>query len=158
MPLILLPSFFTMAISQALIPIISKSYSNNNKSYTKYKIKQSIIYSLMIGIPVTMLFLINPYFPLKVIYNTNEGISYIRFLAPICLLHYIQAPMTSSLQAMGKAKEAMHGTLMGMFFRTTFLFLFSMLHIGMWGLIIAISVNIIVVTFHQARQLKKFIN
>ena len=39
MPLILLPSFFTNAISQALIPTISYSYSNNHKTYVKNKIK-----------------------------------------------------------------------------------------------------------------------
>ena len=38
MPLLLLPSFFTMAISQALLPIVSKSYANGNKQYTKNKI------------------------------------------------------------------------------------------------------------------------
>ena len=37
MPLLLLPSFFTLAISQALIPVVSKSYSDNNIIYTKKK-------------------------------------------------------------------------------------------------------------------------
>ena len=37
MPMLLLPSFFTLAISQALIPIVSKSYSDNNFIYVKRK-------------------------------------------------------------------------------------------------------------------------
>ena len=70
------------------------------------------------SINATLLFIIIPDIPLKLIYNTNLGTNYIRFLAPICLLHYIQSPLTSSLQAMGKAKSAMNGTFVGMILRT----------------------------------------
>lgn len=155
MPLILLPSFFTMAISQALIPVISKSYSNNNISYTKSKIKQAIKLSLLIGIPATLIFAFFPEIPLNLIYNTDVGISYIKVLAPICLLHYIQGPITSSLQAMGKAKDAMKGTLYGMIIRTTLLFIVSYFKIGLWGLIVAISSNIIFVTLFQISKVNK---
>ena len=143
MPLLLLPSFFTMAISQALIPVISKSYSNKKYKYAKTKLKQAIFFSLLIGIPV------------KLIYNTSKGITYLKVLAPICLFHYIQAPLSSTLQAMGKAKEAMNGTLIGIVIRTFLLFFCSSLKIGIWGLIIATSANIIVVTLHQVKQIKK---
>jgi len=155
MPLILLPSFFTMAISQALIPVISKSYSNNNISYTKSKIKQAIKLSLLIGIPATLIFVFFPEIPLNLIYNTDVGISYIKVLAPICLLHYIQGPITSSLQAIGKAKDAMKGTLYGMIIRTSLLFIVSYFKIGLWGLIVAISSNIIFVTLYQINKIIK---
>ncbi len=155
LPLLLLPSFFTMAISQALIPIISKTYTQHNLKETKRKIKQAIFYSLVVGIPCTLLFMLIPEIPLRLIYNTTEGISYIKILAPICLLYYIQSPLNGTLQAMGKAKEAMKGTLLGMIFRTTFLFVFSLLHIGMWGLVIAVSTNIIIVTIHQMKKVNE---
>ena len=155
MPLLLLPSFFTLAISQALIPVVSYAYSHNNLKYTKNKIKQALFLSLLIGIPVTIFFELIPELPLKIIYNTTEGINYIRTLAPIFLLHYIQSPLTSSLQAMGKAKSAMKGTFQGMLIRTMLLFICSLLKIGLWGLIIAISSNIIYVTLHHALEIKK---
>jgi len=146
MPLLLLPSFFTQAISQALIPIVSNSYSNKKLEYTKSKIKQGIFFSLLIGIPATIIFTFIPDIPLKLIYNTDQGLNYIRFLAPICLLHYIQGPISSSLQAMGKAKQAMYGTLLGMIIRTITLIVGCNLKIGLWGLVIATSMNIIFVT------------
>lgn len=158
MPLLLLPSFFTMAISQALIPVISKSFSNKNYKYTKNKIKQAIFFSLLVGIPATIIFFFFPNIPLNLLYNTDLGIDYIRFLAPICLLHYIQAPIVSSLQAMGKAKIAMKGTLYGMIIRTITLFTFSYLKIGIWGLIIAIGSNMIFVTLYQIKQVKRQLN
>lgn len=155
MPLLLLPSFFTNAISQALIPIVSRSYSKGLKKYTLNKIYQAIFFSLLIGIPATIIFLTIPEIPLEFIYNTNEGISYIKVLAIICLLHYIQSPLTSSLQAMGKAKEAMYGTLGGMILRTITLCIGCNLHIGMWGLVLATATNICYVTIHQWKHIKK---
>lgn len=157
-PLLLLPSFFTMAISQALIPEISRNFSRKKYNETKTKLKHAIIFSLIIGIPFTILVELFPEFFLKLIYNSNEGITYLRVLAPICLLQYIQSPLTSALQAMGKAKSAMNGTLGGTIIRTVFLFLLSLMKIGLWGLILATSINIIYVTIHQIKCIKKELN
>lgn len=155
MPLVLLPSFFTMAISQALIPNISKAYYHNNKKYVASKIKLSIILSLLIGVPATIIFMLFPSIPMNLIYNTSKGIDYLMILAPICLFHYIQSPLTSSLQAMGKAKEAMHGTLIGTIFRTISLIILCNLNIGLWALIWSNAINIISVTLHQYKCVKK---
>ena len=158
MPILLMPSFFTTPISQALIPTISKAYSHGHFKYAKGKIKQAIGFSLLIGIPMTILFELIPEFALKFIYNTTEGVTYLRVLAPVFLIFYVQAPLTAALQAMGKAKEAMAGTLQGMILRTVLLLFLSTLHIGMYGLIIASSVNILYVTFHQYKYVKKYLN
>lgn len=157
LPLILLPSFFTLGISEALIPQISRSYSKKNYKDVRIKLKKAIFFSLLIGIPATIIFEIMPGVPMKLIYNTYEGINYLKVLAPIVLFHYIQSPLTSTLQAMGKAKNAMKGTLEGTIIRTILLLVLSLLNIGMWGLIIATSVNIVYVTIHQYLCIKKYI-
>ena len=154
MPLLLLPSFFTMAISQALLPVVSREYARKNNPFVKRKIKQAILYSLAIGIPATIFFMILPELPLKLIYHTNEGISYIRFLAPICLFQYIQSPLSSALDAMGKSKDTMVATTIGVFIRSIFLVLLSLLKIGLWGLIIAISLNVLAVTFYSIKKVR----
>lgn len=148
-PLLLLPSFFTLAISNAILPVISNSYSNKDYKYTKYKIKQGIRISLLIGVPCTILFMLIPEFFLKLIYNTTEGTSYIKVIAPIFILHYIQTPLTSCMQAMNMSREAFIGTLTGSIIRITILFITSLLKIGMWPLIIATSINIIFITLHH---------
>lgn len=153
-PLLLLPSFFTMAISNALLPVISNSYSHRNYNYTKYKIKQAIFISLLIGVPCTILFMTIPEFFLNLIYNTAKGTNYIKIIAPFFLLHYIQTPLTSCMQAMGYAKEAMFGTLTGAIIRTILLFILSLLKIGIWGLIIATLANIIYITIHHLYYVK----
>ncbi len=155
MPLVLLPSFFTQAISQALIPSISKAHSKKNYDYINKRVKLAIFLSLLIGIPATIIFELWPEIPLNFIYNTNIGINYLKVLAPICLIHYIQAPLTACLQAMGKAKEAMNGTLAGTIIRIISLYIFSYMKIGLWGLIISSALNMFYVTIHQYLCIKK---
>lgn len=157
MPLVLLPSFFTMAISQALIPVVSYNYSKGNYSYVKKKIIQSILFSLLIGIPATLIFFFVPQIPLSFIYNTNEGISYIKFMSIVCLLHYIQSPISSSLQAMGRASDSMMGTLFGMIIRTLVLIVCCNIHIGMWGIVFAVSSNILFVTCYDFYKVKAYL-
>jgi len=157
MQLVLLPSFFTGAISQALIPIVSKNYVKGNYKYISKKIKQAIFFSLLIGIPATIVFELFPDILLKLLFNTNKGIEYIKIIAPICLLHYIQSPISSSLQAMGSAKISMIGTLLGMILRTISLFIFSHLKIGLWSLLIATSINIMFVTIFDLYNVKRIL-
>ncbi len=152
MPLLLMPSFFTMAIANALIPTISYAIVNNQKKEATRKIKQALHFSLLIGIPLTIIFISWPQVLLKLLYNNVIGVNYLRVLAPIFLLYYLQVPLTSSLQALGKAKEAMIGTLKGIILKTLLLFLLSSLKMGLWGLIIAASINIIYVTIHRYKS------
>lgn len=156
-PLLLLPSFFTMAISSAILPVVSNSYSNKNYNYTKSKIKQAIFFSLLIGIPVTLIFIFTPSIPLKLIYNTSLGLNYIPYIAPFFILHYIQAPLTSSLNGMGYSKEAMKGTLYGGIIKIISLIIFSLCKIGLWSLIISSILNIVIVTIHHIYYVKKYL-
>lgn len=155
--LLLLPSFFTMAISQALIPVISRNYSKGNKKNAKNKMYQAIGISLFIGIIFTILVELFPEFLLSTIYGTKKGVLYTRVLAPFCLLQYIQSPLSSSLQAIGKAKESMYATLLGTISRCITLLILSFLHIGLWGLIISIIVSIVLVTSYDIIKLNQFL-
>lgn len=156
-PLLLLPSFFTMAISSAILPVVSNSYSNRNYSYTKLKIKQSIFYSLLIGIPCTLIFMFIPNIPLNLVYNTSLGLNYIPYIAPFFILHYIQAPLTSSLNGMGFSKEAMKGTLYGGIIKILSLIIFSLCKIGLWSLPISSILNILTVTIHHIYYVHKYL-
>ena len=157
MQLVLLPSFFTLAISQALIPTISNSYTKKDFKTINKKLKQAIIISLLIGIPATTIFIIFPSILLKLIFNTNSGILYTKFIAPICLFHYIQSPISSTLQALNKAKISMKGTLIGMIIRTLILFILSYFKIGLWSLMIATATNIVFVTLYDYLNIKKIL-
>lgn len=157
-PLLLLPSFFTLAISSAILPVVSNSYSNKNYEYTKKKIKQAILFSLLIGVPATLIFMFIPEIPLKLVYNTNLGLEYIKLTSPFFLLHYIQAPLTSALNGMGYAKVAMRGTLYGGIVRVLSLAVLSLLKIGLYSLVISTILNIVIVTLHHIYYVRKYLS
>ena len=78
-------------------------------------------------------------------------------MAPFFLVYYIQVPLTSTLQAIGKAKEAMMSTLIGMIIKITTILVLSTLKIGLYSLIIATIINILIVTILNGIKIKKFL-
>lgn len=156
-PLILLPSFFTLALSQSLLPVISKEYVEHNIKSIKKKVSYIIFLSLLIGIPATIILFLKGDFLLKTIYHTNLGFNYIKILSPICLLQYIQAPLSTTLDALGKSKINLISTILGTITRTISLIVFSYFKIGIYSLIISISLNIIITTLYQIKKVRHYL-
>lgn len=155
LPLLMIPAFFAQTISSLLIPVISKGYVNKRTIYVKSKLNQGLGLSLLIGVTTTILFIINPDFFLKLIYKTTAGSEYLKLMAPFFLVYYLQIPLTSTLLAVGKAKEAMMSTIIGMIIKVLLLYLLSLLKIGLYALIIATIINIFIVTFLNYLKLRR---
>ena len=147
--LLLIPSFFTMAISTSLLPIISKNYAERNMRIVKKGLSQGMLFSLLIGCFFTILFMLFPNYILKFIYKTTLGSDYVRLIAPFFIFHYIQGPLTTYLQAINKAKCAMYGTLLGSIIKNILLFVLAICNYKIWSLIISTIVNILIVTIHH---------
>ena len=99
----------------------------------------------------------NPELILKILFKTTKGAIYIKILAPICMLHYIQSITSSVLQSINKANVLIESTIIGTILRCLALYIFSSFKIGLYGLIIATSINIIFVTCHNLYKLNKFL-
>ena len=147
----------TSAISTSLLPIISNNYTRGNFKYSKLKLKQALIISVFIGIFFTIIFMTIPKFLLKFIYNTELGIDYIRVICPFFLLHYIQGPLTSYLQAVNMADVAMRGTFVGAIIKNLLLLILP-LFIGIWGFVVASIINIFYVTVQHWYYVNKSFN
>lgn len=153
-PLLLIPSFFTSAISNALLPIISNNYAKQNYHYAKQKLKQALTISLVLGIFFTIIFITNSKPLLKLIFNTTLGNEYIKIIAPFFILHYIQGPLTAFLQAIGKANIALSGTFIGSIIKNILMIILPYF-LGIWGFIISSIINIFYVTIQHLYHVKK---
>ena len=156
-PIILLPSFFTLALSQSLLPVISKDSVKNNLKSIKKKVSYIIFLSLLIGIPITIILLFKGDQLLQLIYHTSKGYNYLKILSPVCLLQYIQAPLSTTLDALGKSKINLISTILGTITRTISLIIFSYSKIGIYSLIISISLNIIITTLYQIKKVRYYL-
>ena len=147
LPILVLPSFFTASLSSALIPVISEAYANNKINYAKEKLKQALKISFLIGLISTIFIILFSSKVLNIMYKTTMGINYIKIMAPIFLLYYIEMPLSAFMQATGFAKKAMYDNLIGIIFKILIIFIFGYLNIGLYNLIFAILIDILIVTF-----------
>ena len=112
-PMVMMPQFLSAAISNALLPTVSKYHAENNNKQIKRKLKQAIVVSFLIGIFFTIIFMMFPNKSLKLMFNETHGSNYLLFAAPIFLLTYIQGPILSTLQAVNNADIVMKSSLIG---------------------------------------------
>ena len=155
MPILLLPSFFTNAISSAMFPIISREYSKGNLVYIKKKLIQAIYFSLIIAIISIIFINLFPSTLLHFFYKTKLGVNYLRFLSPIFILFSLEAPLSSFLEATNHAKNAMYDNLIGIIIKTIVLFVLSFLKIGLYSLLTSMIINILIVTIRHIVNIKK---
>ena len=150
------PSFFITAISSALIPEISKHYLDRSNNLLLKRLKEALFFSLIIGISYSVLLIFFGSHILNAIYNTNLGLSYIKVLAPIFPLFYIESILMSFLQAINKASITMRITIIGVIIKLVVLAITSLLHIGLYSLIISEIVNIFVVVSLNIYYVRKY--
>lgn len=157
-PLLMLPSFFIQALSSALIPEISKFYTNRNLKMVKRRFKQALGISFIIGLIFNVILFFYADTLLKLIYNTTLGVNYIKFLAPFFLLFYLEGPLISMLQALNKAATSMKITFLGVILKLLVIAIFSLFKIGIYGLVISEIVNIIFVVILNYKEIKKVLH
>ncbi len=156
--LLTLPSFFIQAICQILIPEVSKYHSAKNVCSLKRRIKQALRYSFIIGFFSSIFLSFFRSSLLKIIYQTTLGSDYIFILAPFFVLFYLEAPLSSSLQAMDLAGDTMKISLWGIFLKLGSMCLLSFLKIGLYSLVFSEIINIIFVVFFNWKAVQKEIH
>lgn len=155
--LLTIPSFLVAAICQILIPEISKYHSQKNILMIKRRIKQALSYSFIIGFFCSMFlfFFRDPL--LNIIYNTTRGNEYIFALAPFFVLFYLEAPLSSTLQALDESKKAMQITLYGSILKLSTMAILCCFKIGLYALVFSEILNIFFVVSLNARNVHKTI-
>ncbi len=156
LPMLLMPTFITHAVSQSIVPVISKAHAN--KQYDRIHDQLSIAFrlSFLPGGFATLLFMLFPDELMNLLYDTSTGAQYLRIMAPFFLLFYFQGILTATLQAINKASKAMFATLVSSVIKVmmmTFLLQVPTLHIN--GLVIAILFNLILTTYWDYLMVKK---
>lgn len=149
------PSFFITAISSSLIPEISKHYLTKKYNLVKKRLKEAIFFAFIIGISYSLILIFFSSNILDAIYDTKLGLNYIKVLAPVFPLFYIEAILISFLQALNKAHITMRITIIGVIIKLLTLSITSLLHIGMYSLVISEIINILLVVFLNFYYVKK---
>ncbi len=153
--LLTIPSFFVLALNTSLIPEISKY--KDNKKHVKKRLKQALIISFLIGLISNTFVYIFTDKLLLIVFKTTSGSEYIKFLCPFFVFLYLEGPLASTLQALNYAKYTMTVTIITTIIKLLTLFLFSLLHIGLYGLLISEIINIYLIIYLNAKKIKKIL-
>lgn len=149
------PAFFIQALSQTIIPEISKYVSSCNYLMVKKRVRESMLFTFLVG-SVFSIVIYNFRDPLlMLLYNSNIGSDYIKMLAPIFALFYLEGIMYSVMQATGYANTGFKITLIGVIIKMIVLSVLSLCHIGLLSLVYAEIINILFVVVVSFRVLLK---
>ncbi len=150
-----IPAFLITALSNSIIPEISKHHERNDSRMIKKRIKQTIIPTFFIGIVFSIIILLFRNQFLNLLYNTTKGSEYVLILAPFFPLFYLESIFYSILQASNNSKKVMIISLIGVVIKLITLTILCNCHIGMYAIVVAEIINIICVIAINIIVIKK---
>ena len=153
--LLAMPSFFISAMSSSLLPEISRYFYRKNLNMVKRRLKQAIILSFIVGLVFSSFIYLFREPLLLTLYNTTKGAEYIEILAPFFVLFYLEGPLQSVLQAIGKAKTTMFITMVAVITKLLSIAILSLCHIGMYSLVIAEIIDIFIIVILCVKAIRK---
>ncbi len=153
--LLTMPNFFIMAISSAIIPEISKYYSRRNIKMVQKRFKEALLLSFIIGLGCSLFILLFRNRLLYLIYKTTQGSEFIKILGPVFVLFYLEGPLTSTLQAIGKSNTTFKVTTIGIIIKLLVMSAMGFLKFGIYSLIYAEIINILVIVLLNIIHIKR---
>lgn len=145
-PLLSIPSFFSISIASALLPNITKAYTKKRYNEFNKKLIKLLILSVIVGLICIGFILIFPKQILKLVYDVNFGENYIYLIGPFFLVYYLQPTLSIALQAMGKTNKLFITSTISMIIKYGVLYILGRLGFGMNSLIFSIITGIVVTT------------
>jgi stage V sporulation protein B len=146
-PLLLLPGALTYSLAVSLVPSLSEAAAREDWATIRKRIHQSIRLAVVTGAPFAVLMglLAGPVCTL--LYGDDSMAGMLRWLAPIALFLYMQAPLQAALQALDRPGTALFNTFAGAAVKLALIVqLASRPELGIQGAVIAIGVNMMLVT------------
>ena len=157
LPVLLIPSFFSLAISQSIMPYISRLYKENNYKKIKNLLKKVLFLLLIFAIIITIsLEILGPNL-LQILYKTNLGINYLKILAPFFILHYLEHPLLFSIYAFGKTKDILKQSLISSILKIMNLLILSNILIGINFYLTTMILSIFINTSYLFIKINKYL-
>ena len=145
-PLLQMPSFFSLSVASALLPNITKLYAKKQYNEFNNKLLKLIIISIIIGIICLSVIMLFPKDILRIIYGVDFGINYIYLIGPFFLILYIQPSLSAAIQAMGKTNSLFFVSITSTILKYTTLFILGTIGFGINCLVFSMIVGIIITT------------
>lgn len=157
-PLLLFPTFLTYSLSVSLVPAVAEASYQKNAPLVHRRIYQAMRITLVIGAPCTVLLYIFAEPLCGLLYNNPDVGLLLKEMAPFSVFLFFQAPLAAALQGLDYAQVVFRNTLIGAVVKTAAMFVFTVQpQFGIHGAVIALNINITLVTLLHLASLVKVI-
>ncbi|MCK6074935.1 stage V sporulation protein B [Paenibacillus silvae] len=158
-PLLLLPGALTSSLATSLVPSLSEASARGDRALIHKRMHQALRLALVTGAPFSVFMYVLAEPMCLVLYNDASIGSMLKLMAPFALFIYIQAPLQAALQALDRPGKALLNTFIGAVIKISLiLMLASQPEYGIFGAVIAICINSMVVTLLHARSVRMLLN
>ncbi|MCH1640438.1 polysaccharide biosynthesis protein [Paenibacillus timonensis] len=155
-PLLLLPGALTSSLAVSLVPSLAEAQARGDVKTIHLRLHQSLRLALVTGAPFAAIMFVLAEPICRLVYNDAAISGMLKIMAPFALLLYIQTPLQATLQALDKPGRALVNTLVGAIIKISLIFyLASNPALGIYGAIIAIIINFVVVTVMHGYSVSK---
>lgn len=156
LPVLMIPSFIAVAVATPIIPIISEKFAVKDTKGIETNINLAFSISFMTGVIASIIITIYAKELLLLLFNNASSEYMLKISAPFFIIFYFQLPITSVLQAIGRAKKAMYNSLVGNIIKLLLTFiLVTNVRINLLGLPIAILASVLYVTIANYIEMEK---
>ena len=157
-PLLFLPSFFTLALSQAIMPYITREYLNKGYDNIKRRLLSVSIFILIISVIIILIFEFYGKLLLLFLYKSYVGYKYLKILAPVFVLQYLQSIFSFTLNGMGMVHDIFIYSIISSFVRIFVIIILCLLGFGIYSYIFSIIINIIISTLYLINRVITYLN
>lgn len=157
-PLVLLPTALTYSLAVSLVPSLSEAAARGDRTLIQKRLHQSMRLSLVSGAPFVAVMFVFAEPLCRIIYDHGEYAPMLRLLASVAIFIYLQAPLQAALQALDKPGAALLNTFIGAVVKLVLIIqLASRPELGINGALIAIGINIALVTLLHGYSVMRYI-
>ncbi|MHA6530477.1 stage V sporulation protein B [Paenibacillus sp. BAC0078] len=158
-PLLLLPGVLSSSLAVSLVPSLSEAAARKDLPTIHKRMHQALRLAMVTGAPFAAVMYIFADPLCTLMYGNADTAPMLRMMAPFALFLYVQAPLQAALQAMDRPGRALINTLIGAVIKILLILtLASQPEYGIYGAIIAIIVNSILVTLLHGFSVIKLIS
>ncbi|RED87702.1 stage V sporulation protein B [Cohnella phaseoli] len=146
-PLLLLPGALTYSLAVSLVPSLSEAASRGDWAVIHARLQQSMKLAVITGAPFAVLLALLAAPVCKLLYGDDSMAHMLRWMAPLAVFLYMQAPLQAALQALNRPGTALFNTFAGAAIKLVLIMrLATDPQLGIVGVVIAIGVNMMLVT------------
>ncbi|MEK4252294.1 putative polysaccharide biosynthesis protein [Paenibacillus sp. FSL W7-1287] len=149
-----IPPILAIALGSSIVPIIAAAFARKDQSEVNKQTSMVMKIVCISGVPIAMYLTVAAYSVTGLLFSSNEGYDIVALLCAGTILQITMMTTNSILYGMGKQKQTMYNTIIGLMMKVVFSTLFGY-YFGVYGFIIGTTICFLSITLLNIRLIKR---